>query len=91
MLQVANISQFRKKLKSYIDSVADKNDAVIVNGNGKSVVVISLDEFNAMDETQYLLSSKANKAMMYKALAEIEKGKTTKISLKSLKALTNND
>ena len=91
MLQVANISQFRKKLKSYIDSVADKNDAVIVNGNGKSVVVISLDEFNAMDETGYLLSNKANKAMMYKALTEIEKGKTTKISLKSLKALTNND
>jgi antitoxin YefM len=41
---IANISQFRKDLKFYIDSVTDNHDTLIVNGNGKTVVVMSLDD-----------------------------------------------
>jgi antitoxin YefM len=61
MLQVTNVSEFRKNMKKYIDGVAESNNKVIVNSNGKSVVLISLDEYNAMDETDYLLSTDANK------------------------------
>ena len=68
MLRVANASDFRKNLKSYIEGVADRNETLIVNSNGKSVVVLSLDEYNAMDETDYLLSSEANKARLNKAI-----------------------
>lgn len=74
-MQVANISQFRKNLKSYIETVSDNHDTLIVNGNGKTVVVISLDEYNSMDETTYLTSTVSNKEMMYKAKGEIETGK----------------
>ncbi|MBO9591460.1 MAG: type II toxin-antitoxin system Phd/YefM family antitoxin [Niabella sp.] len=58
---VANISEFRKNLKSYIDNVYDNNDTLIVTGSGKTVVMISLDDFNSYDETEYLTSTKANK------------------------------
>ena len=84
---VANVSQFRKNLKSYLDSVADNNDTLIVSGNGKTVVVISLEDYNNMDETEYLLSNTANKKMMYKAKSEIEKGKTISKSVKELKKM----
>lgn len=72
---VANVSQFRKNLKHYIDSVAGNHDTLILNANGKSVVVISLEEYNSIEETEYLLSTPANKKMMYKALDEINNGK----------------
>ncbi len=74
---VTNVSQFRKNLKHYIDSVATNNDTLIVNANGKSVVVISLEDYNSIEETEYLLSNPANKKMMYKALEEITSGNTT--------------
>ena len=84
---VANVSEFRKNLKHYIDSVANNNDTLVVNANGKSVVVISLEDYNSIEETEYLLSNPANKKMMYQALKEIESGKTTTKSSDELKKM----
>ena len=86
---VANISQFRKDLKFYIDSVTDNHDTLIVNGNGKTVVVMSLDDYNNMEETDYLLSTPANKTMMYKALDEINNGKVVTKSISELEKMVN--
>lgn len=86
---VANMSQFRKDLKFYIDSVTDNHDTLIVNGNGKTVVVMSLDDYNEMEETDYLMSTPANKAMMYKALDEINQGKVVTKSKKELEKMIN--
>jgi antitoxin YefM len=91
MLKVANVSEFRKNLKSYIDGVADNKQTLIVNSNGKSVVVLSLDEYNAMDETDYLLSSEANRQMMYKAKEEVELGSLTSVDLNELLQKANHD
>ena len=68
MLQVTNVSEFRKNLKKYIDGVAGTHHKVIVNSNGKSVVMMSLDEFNGMDETDYLLSSELNSKRLDEAI-----------------------
>ena len=78
---MTNISEFRKNLKTYFNNVADKNNTVVVNSNGKSVMIISLDEYNKMDETEYLLSSKANKARLKSAIKnyKTKKGKEQKI------------
>jgi antitoxin YefM len=81
---VANISQFRKDLKFYIDSVTDNHDTLIVIGNGKTVFVMSLDDYNKMDETHYLMSTEANKAMMYRSLDEINQGKVVNKSIAEL-------
>ena len=90
MLQVTNVSEFRKNLKKYIDGVAESNNKVIVNSNGKSVVLISLDEYNEMDETDYLLSSEENKKMMYEAKEQIESGLAVPVNISGMiKALEN--
>lgn len=90
MLQVTNVSEFRKNLKKYIDGVAGTHHKVIVNSNGKSVVVMSLDEYNSMDETDFLLSNEANRKMMYKAMEQIESGLAVPVNVSEMfKALEN--
>ncbi len=86
---VTNVSQFRKNLKHYIDSVATNNDTLIVNANGKSVVVISLEDYNSIEETEYLLSNPANKKMMYKALEELTSGNITAKPIDELRQMIN--
>jgi|LakMenEpi03Aug12_release.lakeMendotaPanAssembly.Ray.scaffolds.fasta_scaffold37312_3 antitoxin YefM len=91
MLQVTNVSEFRKNLKKYIDGVAGTHHKVIVNSNGKSVVMMSLDEFNGMDETDYLLSTEANKKMMYEAKEQIECGLAVPVNISELINALEND
>ena len=57
-MRTANYTDLRANLKSYIDAVIDDYDTVVVNrGNGKGVVMISLDEYNSLKETEYIMSS----------------------------------
>jgi antitoxin YefM len=86
---VTNVSEFRKNLKHYIDSITDNNDTLIVNANNKTVVVISLEDYNSIEEAEYLLSTPANKKMMYKALKEIKSAETTSKSLDDLRKMAN--
>ena len=55
IMRTANYTDLRANLKGYIDSVIDDYDTVIINrGNGKGVVMISLDEYNSLKETEYI-------------------------------------
>lgn len=83
-MKVANVSQLRKNLKAYIDEVADNSDTLIVNGNGKTVVMISLADYNSLDETAYLLSNKANAKALKESIAALNGKKTIKKSIKDL-------
>ena len=85
-MKVANVSDLRKNLKSYIDHVADTHDPLIVNANGTTVVVISLEEYNSLDETSYLLSSPANAKALKNSIAQLEAGKIVKKKIAELTA-----
>lgn len=91
MLQVTNVSEFRKNLKKYIDGVAGTHHKVIINSNGKSVVMMSLDEYNGMDETDYLLTNDANREMMYKAKAQIDAGLAIPVNISEMIKSLDND
>ena len=55
----ATYSQFRGSLKSYLDRVTNDIESVVINReNGSAVVVISMDEYEAMRETAYLMDSR---------------------------------
>jgi len=57
-MEFVNFTEARNNLKSLFDRVCQNSEEVIINRkNGENVVVISLDEFNALKETHYLLSS----------------------------------
>ena len=79
---VTNVSELRKNLKSYIDTVSDNNDTLIVHSNGKTVVMISLKDYNeSYDETAYLTSTAANKERLDSAIKSFNnnKGKERKL------------
>lgn len=74
-------------MKSYIDQVTDNHDTLIVNGNGKTVVVMSLDDYNEMDATDYLLSTPANKKMLDRALTQSAEGKFITKTMEELEGM----
>ncbi|MDO9265398.1 MAG: type II toxin-antitoxin system prevent-host-death family antitoxin [Desulfosalsimonadaceae bacterium] len=67
----------RKNLKSLIQQVCkDSEPTVIVSNRTKEqAVLISLEDYQAMEETAYLLSSPANRAHLEKSLKEAQHGK----------------
>lgn len=73
----ANFSEFRTKLKKYLDDVEDNNETLIVKRKtGKGAVMISLDEYNSIMETVHLLSSKANADRLYASIQQMKGGDT---------------
>ncbi|MEA3391618.1 MAG: type II toxin-antitoxin system prevent-host-death family antitoxin [Candidatus Marinimicrobia bacterium] len=79
---VANYSEFRTGLKKYLDEVENNNETLIVKrGAGKGTVLISLDEYNSIMETAYLLGTRANRRHLEESLAQMEAGQTREIKL----------
>jgi antitoxin YefM len=72
----ANYTEFRTKLKSFLDNVEENNETLIVKrGTGKGTVMISLNEYNSIMETVHLLSSEANANRLYESIGQMKEGK----------------
>jgi len=60
-MNAVNYSDLRRNLKTYLDKVYDDQETIIVaRRNNENVVLISVDEYNSLLETNYLLSTEAN-------------------------------
>ena len=69
-------SNVRKNFSNIMEKVCEDHDSVIITRkNSKSVVMISLEDYNAIEETMYLLRSPANAAQLRASIAEFEDGK----------------
>lgn len=69
------ISDFRKDIKRYLDRVSKNFETLIINrGKDSGVVVISLDEYNSLTETNRELSSKKNEARLDAAVEKLKSG-----------------
>ena len=69
------ISDFRKDIKRYLDSVTKNFETLIINrGKDKGVVIISLEEYNSLTATQYELSSKTNEMRLDSAIEKLKSG-----------------
>ena len=59
-----------------MDRLCNDHEALIITRNGEqSVVMLSLENFQALDETAYLLRSPANFKRLLSAAAELTAGK----------------
>jgi len=72
----ANFTEFRTKLKKFLDTVEENNETLIIKRKtGKGTVLISLDEYNSIMETVHLLSTKANADRLYESIKQMKDGK----------------
>ncbi len=70
-----SISDFRKNIKKYFDSVTEDFETLIINrGKDTGVVVISLDEYNSLNATQHEMSSRSNELRLDSAIDKLKKG-----------------
>jgi len=81
-MRVVNYSEFRNNLAENLNVVNDDGDIVVVSrSRGKNVVVMSLEEYNSIQETLHLNGSKANRKRLEEAIDEMKKGKFKKHKL----------
>ena len=74
-MKVSTYSDLRKNLKEQLDQVYDDKDMLIIKRKAnKDVVILSLEEYNSLRETSYLLSSKANARRLFESMEQIERG-----------------
>lgn len=72
-MQALFYSQARNNLREIINKVCDDFDEyIITTKDQKSAVLISYEEYSAMKETMYLLSSKNNRDRLNDAVDQIE-------------------
>lgn len=70
------LSDFRKDIKHYLDKVTQSFETLIINrGKDTGVVIISLEEYNALKATQHELSSKINEQRLDAAIEKLKSGK----------------
>jgi antitoxin YefM len=75
-------SAFRTRLASTLDKVNDDHKPVLITRqNGKPAVVMSLEDFQAYEETAYLMASPKNAERLNQAITEVEAGKTVQHGL----------
>lgn len=73
-MRVINYSEARGSLKSVIDQViADADYTVIARRDAPDAVVMSLDTFNGLMETVYLLKSPANAVHLARSIEQLRK------------------
>jgi antitoxin YefM len=81
-MTVVNYTEARNNLKSILDTVVNDADVTIISRrDAEDAVVMSLDYFNAMQETLHLLKSPANVAHLERSIAQYREGKTTRHEL----------
>jgi antitoxin YefM len=81
-MRVVNYSEFRNNLAENLNVVNDDGDIVVVSrSKGKNVVVMSLEEYNSIQETLHLISTKVNTKRLEQAVEQMKKGKFQKHKL----------
>ncbi len=68
----------RSNLAKTMDNVCDDHAPVVITRKGRgAVVMMSMDDFQALEETAYLLRSPKNVRRLVEAISELESGKGT--------------
>ena len=66
----------RESLASTMDQVCEDHDPVIITRNrDQAVVLISLEDYESLQESAYLLRSPANARRLLESISELESGK----------------
>ncbi len=80
-MDTISYSDARAQLAATMDRVISDHAPVIITRHGsQACVLVSLDDWEAMEETNYLRSSPANAQRLTEAIRELEQGGTGIVS-----------
>lgn len=75
-MDAISYSTVRKNLVDIMERVCDNHESVIITRkSSRSVVIMSLEDYNAIEETAYLLRNPANAVNLRKSIKQYEEGK----------------
>lgn len=74
-MRTMSYSQSRAHYAEVLDSVAEDREEVVITRAGKEpVVIVSLDDYQSMKETAYLMRSPENARRLREAIDQLERG-----------------
>ena len=84
-METLALSTFRETLKTSLQKVADNHEPMVVKRQrGEDMVVLSLEDYNSMQETLYLFSNAANAAHLLQSKQQLEQGFSKRVPLSAL-------
>jgi antitoxin YefM len=77
-MKTATITDFRQKMKEHLDEIQQDQDILVLTGpKKKDFVILTLETFNAMEETAHLLSTSSNTKRLMESIAQDKASKVT--------------
>ena len=81
-MDAVNYTTAQENLEQTMDKVCNAHNPIIITRKNKpSVVMISLEDYQSLEETNYLLRSPNNAQRLLESIAELEAGKGVKRDL----------
>lgn len=75
-------SETKNDLQNLLDDAADAKGGIkLVRDDGSAIVLLTIDEYNGLKETAFLLSSPANAAHLARSLEELRTGQVAEHEL----------
>lgn len=75
-MHAVTVKEAQQNLGKLIERVvADVEPTIVIGDEGDRIVLVPLDEFNAWQETLYLLSNPTNADRLQRSIAQMREGK----------------